>query len=124
MAQTPKDRLLFLINELALPMTQEEAGLNIDKLTLDQLELLVAMYEELKNYRNAIDRAAHDANPQEYERLEVEYRTDLEKIENEYTEKLAQIEDETDSETDKIISGHKSEVDKLLSNLKTAIPNS
>ncbi len=102
MNQNPRDRLLQLIIDLRMPMSPEEAKDHIAHLNDEEVGLLLPRYEAIKDYEDAVDAAAQEANPEEYAKIENKLNHDLLRTRQSVSLRKEQLQKEADDEMDKI----------------------
>jgi len=95
-----KQKLLALIEELKIPFTEEQLNENISHLNDEEIELLIIVAQELKNYYDATREAAYLANPDEAKKIDEEYKNKLLDLEAEYQNEIDKTDEIYDRDLD------------------------
>lgn len=119
-----KQRILEIIETLALPISPEEAKATVENLSEHEIDLLMPLYEELIVLHNVIDDEAAKADPTRYEKLQRDYREKLadiafaaeeDKIEADYQyqKELSESEEELKVKRDEAVKELEEEIGKI-----------
>ena len=119
-----KKKLLNLISDLKLPLTSEEAREHVDKLSEDEISLLLVKAEVIKNHLSQIDKEANKIDSKAHRELkkkldkelfeiEENYLNDMEKIQKTHDEKMNETEEQAKRKLKKTVSEHKSDVENI-----------
>ena len=98
-----KLKLLQLIEELKLPIIEENAVEFIEKLTGEELTLLITRLQALVDYKNEVENAYLRLDTKRYGAIEDEYLQKFTDLEEVYINRMEQVQKNADSEVEKII---------------------
>ena len=104
-----KSKLLKLIEELALTISKEEAEEKLNKLDEEEIELLVELFEGVKEYKSSGKIKKTDPD---------------EDIEEDYIDRLEELQKKLDLELDKYEDETKSEISSILEAVDEALADS
>ncbi|MBU0569984.1 hypothetical protein KKB40_04355 [Patescibacteria group bacterium] len=116
-----QQRLLELIEEMKVPLTPEEARAHVEKLSDEEVEKLISIYEDIQVREDEIDEAAKQADPEEYAKLEKEYKEKVEKLDKKYKEDVRKIDEESDDELDKLEAEAKKKTEEVLKKMDSEL---
>ena len=116
-----RKRLLELVEELKFPLLSEEAKENAEKLSEEDLDLLLHTYEDLKTYRAEIGTAARNVNPEKYKKVQEYYQKKMLDLDLEYADKLEEVQSEEDKELEKIEAEEEGKIDKTTQEVNEKI---
>jgi hypothetical protein len=114
-------RLLELIEKMKVPMTPEEAVRHVEKLSDEEVEKLISIYEDVQVREDEIDKAAKKADPKKYERIEREHEIEIEKLEKKYKKDMRKIDEESDNELDRLETEAKKKTDEALKKMDSEL---
>src|SRR3990172_5421986 len=87
-----RKQLLELIKEMKFPLLPEEAKEHVEKLSEEDMDLLLSTMTSTKNYNDALEEFLRLNAPDEYKRIQKEYRQKLKNINEEHNSKMEGIE--------------------------------
>ena len=109
-----RKKLLKLVGELMLPITPKEAEERVESLSDEEVKKLVSVYQDIKDYQDAIDDVAQEVDPKKYAKIQEEYETKMDKVENDYAADMEKLQKEEDDELDKIEGEAVKKVDEAI----------
>ena len=81
-------KLMRLVRELKFPYTDDELEKNIKSLSEKKTDKLISICSDILAYQDMLADEARLADPEEYERIEKEYESQMEKIEKKFSEDM------------------------------------
>ena len=96
-----KKKLLQLISDLSLVVTEDEAREHLSNLNEKQIDDLIAVYEEVKANELKISEIAKNADPAAVEAASEEYLKNVENAEAEYLNRMEAAQKSADELLDK-----------------------
>jgi len=81
-----KKRLLELIEELNFPIPPGEAEGGVQKLSEEDLDILIRTYEAIRSYREDLEDFLQKEDPKKYAEIMDKYYQDMEEAEKKYAE--------------------------------------
>lgn len=119
-----RKKLLELIEKQNIPLPPVEAKEHLEKLSDEEVELLISTYTDLKGAEDAIEEVLKDTEPKEYRSLKDEYgqkikvdekgsKKDLEEINTKAEDEIEEIEDEIVKDARKLAEEINEEVNEI-----------
>lgn len=116
-----KKKLLELIEKLRLPISPWDANERASGLSEEELDKLIAMYSELKDYEDDVDDFIAEVAPDEYRKAYDEYLDKLEDIDEALLMEGEKKRQQLDEKLDKIESEASEQIDKATDEATTQI---
>ena len=100
-----KKKLILLMGELELPWSEKESQEKVDKFSEKEIDILIAICEEMLTYEDSVMEELRESNPEKYEQVQKEYldktlelqkklNSELEENQRIYDDEIADIEEE------------------------------
>ena len=97
-----KIKLLELIKDLDFPFLPQESQEHLNRLSEEDLDFLVRVFTEVKEYRRTIDTVANLVDPEGYKKIQEDYYKKMRDFDLEYTVRLSDVLKDSDQKLDEL----------------------
>ena len=91
-----KIKLLELIKDLDFPFLPQESQEHLNRLSEEDLDFLVRVFTEVKEYRRTIDTVANLVDPEGYKKIQEDHYKKMRDFDLEYTVRLSDVLKDSD----------------------------
>lgn len=102
MDKAQSKKLLYLIEELRLPISPKDVRVLSAKLSSEEAKLLIEKYQIVSEYEDQVGKTASIVNPEKFKEIEKEYNKKRITLKDEYKNKLEKIQEDLDYQLDGI----------------------
>lgn len=107
-------RLLTLIKRLKLPLNPVEVREHLEKLSDEEVKVLIERYQVVKDYRDVKTKLARVADPSRFSKKQKEYLKKLNELDQKYLKDMEGLQRESDEQLDKLEEKEREEVEAMV----------